>query len=45
MCSSDLFLGYARISLGTDEENARLMDAVKEAWPHDQGQTRRAEVG
>jgi len=32
----ECFLGYARIILGTDSENARLMNAVKEAWPHDQ---------
>ncbi len=29
----ECFLGYARISLGTDKENARLLNAVKEAWP------------
>lgn len=27
------FIGYARISLGTEEENARLMDAILRAWP------------
>jgi len=27
------FIGYARISLGTDEENARLRDAICQAWP------------
>jgi len=32
----ECFLGYARISLGTDEENARLLDAVQKAWPHEQ---------
>ncbi len=29
----ECFLGYARISLGTDVENAKLLDAVKDAWP------------
>jgi histidinol-phosphate aminotransferase len=32
------FLGYARISLGTEEENALLMDAIDEAWPVDMAQ-------
>ena len=32
------FLGYARISLGTVEENALLMDAIVEAWPVDMAQ-------
>ena len=42
----ECFLGYARISLGTDEENARLLDAVKEAWPHESRQAASgAEVG
>ncbi len=27
------FIGYARISLGTEAENARLMDAIYQAWP------------
>ena len=27
------FIGYARISLGTNEENALLMDAIFKAWP------------
>ncbi len=27
------FIGYARVSLGTEEENARLMDAILRAWP------------
>lgn len=27
------FVGYARISLGTDVENALLREAVREAWP------------
>jgi len=27
------FLGYARISLGTDAENARLIEAMRAAWP------------
>ena len=27
------FIGYARISLGTDEEDARLLEAIKQAWP------------
>ena len=29
------FLGYARISLGTEGENALLMDAIGKAWPAD----------
>jgi histidinol-phosphate aminotransferase len=33
------FLGYARISLGTQEENALLMDAILKAWPVDFAQT------
>ncbi len=32
------FLGYARISLGTVEENALLMDAINEVWPADMAQ-------
>ncbi len=36
--TEECFLGYARISLGTDEENARLLDAVQEAWPQESGQ-------
>jgi histidinol-phosphate aminotransferase len=32
------FLGYARISLGTDEENALLREAVTKAWPNDMAQ-------
>ena len=32
----ECFLGYARISLGTDEENALLLAAVKKAWPEQQ---------
>jgi len=32
------FLGYARISLGTVDENALLMDAIVEAWPVDMAQ-------
>jgi len=32
----ECFLGYARISLGTDEENARLLEAVQNAWPYEQ---------
>jgi histidinol-phosphate aminotransferase len=27
------FVGYARISLGTDVENALLREAIREAWP------------
>jgi len=27
------FIGYARISLGTDVENAQLRQAIREAWP------------
>ncbi len=27
------FIGYARISLGTDQENARLCEAIRQAWP------------
>ena len=27
------FIGYARISLGTDLENARLREAIRQAWP------------
>ena len=27
------FIGYARISLGTVEENARLREAIAQAWP------------
>ncbi len=27
------FVGYARISLGTDTENARLREAIRLAWP------------
>ena len=27
------FIGYARISLGTDQENARLRAAIREIWP------------
>ena len=27
------FIGYARISLGTDEEDARLIEAIRQAWP------------
>ncbi len=33
--SEPAFLGYARISLGTDDENALLMDAILKAWPAD----------
>ena len=33
--SEPSFLGYARISLGTEEENALLMDAIGKAWPAD----------
>ncbi len=32
----ECFLGYARISLGTDEENALLLDAFQKAWPLEQ---------
>jgi len=31
------FIGYSRISLGTDEENARLVEAIRQAWPADIG--------
>ncbi|MEZ4388002.1 MAG: histidinol-phosphate transaminase [Candidatus Krumholzibacteriia bacterium] len=31
--SEPRFVGYARISLGTDTENARLRAAIREAWP------------
>jgi len=27
------FIGYSRISLGTREENARLREAIRLAWP------------
>jgi len=44
--TEECFLGYARISLGTDEENARLLNAVKDAWPNEQEQAASgAEVG
>ncbi|RKZ14088.1 histidinol-phosphate aminotransferase family protein [bacterium] len=36
------FLGYARISLGTDPENARLREAIGQAWP---AVSRRAAAG
>jgi len=36
------FIGYARISLGTDPENARLREAIRLAWPAD---VRRAVAG
>ncbi|MCP4291742.1 MAG: histidinol-phosphate aminotransferase family protein [bacterium] len=40
----ECFLGYARISLGTDEENARLLAAVKDAWPEKKAATVGSEV-
>jgi len=33
--SEPAFVGYARISLGTDEEDAQLLDAFRQAWPAD----------
>jgi len=37
--SEPAFLGYARISLGTERENALLMDAILKAWPVEMAKT------